>query len=172
MSGITRDIFSAPADGRPIHLDQLLNDFDRDALIEPFGGAALAAVETALSEKNAKPYVHFVVLEPQAVAPEVLLACLRLPPVCELMDLHISASLYPDCRNGSAGAAVPSHRRKRAGTDRGERACRAGLPPARRRAARRRQTRRRTRHRTRHRDSEAAALQHLASFELPANTAP
>lgn len=37
----------------------------------------------------------FVVLEPKAVPPEVLLAYLRLPPVCELMDLHTSASLYP-----------------------------------------------------------------------------
>lgn len=37
----------------------------------------------------------FVVLEPKTVAPEVLLAYLRLPPVCELMDLHTSASLYP-----------------------------------------------------------------------------
>ncbi|KZC17226.1 hypothetical protein RHOFW104R8_12250 [Rhodanobacter sp. FW104-R8] len=37
----------------------------------------------------------FVVLEPETVAPEVLLAYLRLLPVCELMDLHTSASLYP-----------------------------------------------------------------------------
>jgi hypothetical protein len=37
----------------------------------------------------------FVVLEPRNVAAEVLLTYLRLPPVCELMDLHTSASLYP-----------------------------------------------------------------------------
>jgi type I restriction enzyme, S subunit len=37
----------------------------------------------------------FVVLEPKAIAPEVLLTYLRLPVVCELMDLHTSASLYP-----------------------------------------------------------------------------
>lgn len=37
----------------------------------------------------------FVVLQPHDVAAEVLLAYLRLPPVCELMDLHTSASLYP-----------------------------------------------------------------------------
>ncbi|MDP1586281.1 MAG: hypothetical protein Q8M07_00935 [Prosthecobacter sp.] len=37
----------------------------------------------------------FVVLEPKAIAPEVLLTYLRLPIVCELMDLHTSASLYP-----------------------------------------------------------------------------
>lgn len=37
----------------------------------------------------------FVVLEPKAASPEVLLTYLRLPPVCELLDLHTSASLYP-----------------------------------------------------------------------------
>lgn len=37
----------------------------------------------------------FVVLEPKAIAPEVLLTYLRLPVICELMDLHTSASLYP-----------------------------------------------------------------------------
>lgn len=37
----------------------------------------------------------FVVLQPKKVAPEVLLTYLRLPAVCELMDLHTSASLYP-----------------------------------------------------------------------------
>ncbi len=37
----------------------------------------------------------FVVLQPRRVAPEVCLTYLRLPLVCELMDLHTSASLYP-----------------------------------------------------------------------------
>lgn len=37
----------------------------------------------------------FVVLRPVNVAPELLLTYLRLPPVCELMNLHTSASLYP-----------------------------------------------------------------------------
>lgn len=37
----------------------------------------------------------FVVLRPQTVSAEVLLTYLRLPPVCEVMDLHTSASLYP-----------------------------------------------------------------------------
>lgn len=37
----------------------------------------------------------FVVLNPQAIASEVLLTYLRLPIICELMDLHTSASLYP-----------------------------------------------------------------------------
>lgn len=37
----------------------------------------------------------FVVLQPQSVPSEVLLTYLRLPPICELMDLHTSASLYP-----------------------------------------------------------------------------
>lgn len=37
----------------------------------------------------------FVVLRPRAIKPDVLLTYLRLPPVCALMDLHTSASLYP-----------------------------------------------------------------------------
>ncbi len=37
----------------------------------------------------------FVVLQPVAIPAEVLLTYLRLPPVCELLDLHTSASLYP-----------------------------------------------------------------------------
>jgi len=37
----------------------------------------------------------FVVLNPTAIAGEVLLTYLRLSPVCELLDLHTSASLYP-----------------------------------------------------------------------------
>lgn len=37
----------------------------------------------------------FVVLQPTTIPPEVLLTYLRLPPVCELLDLHTSASLYP-----------------------------------------------------------------------------
>jgi type I restriction enzyme S subunit len=37
----------------------------------------------------------FAVLRPREVAPEVLLTYLRLRPVCELMNLHTSASMYP-----------------------------------------------------------------------------
>lgn len=37
----------------------------------------------------------FVVLQPRAILPDALLTYLRLPPVCALMDLHTSASLYP-----------------------------------------------------------------------------
>lgn len=37
----------------------------------------------------------FVVLQPTGVRPEVLLTYLRLPIICELMDLHTSASMYP-----------------------------------------------------------------------------
>lgn len=37
----------------------------------------------------------FVVLQPRVIKPDVLLTYLRLPPVCALMDLHTSASLYP-----------------------------------------------------------------------------
>lgn len=37
----------------------------------------------------------FVVLQPMRIAAETLLVYLRLPAICELMDLHTSASLYP-----------------------------------------------------------------------------
>jgi len=37
----------------------------------------------------------FVVLQPQGISGEVLLTYLRLPLVCELMDLHTSATMYP-----------------------------------------------------------------------------
>lgn len=37
----------------------------------------------------------FVVLKPRTVPAEVLMTYLRLPVICELMDLHTSASLYP-----------------------------------------------------------------------------
>ena len=37
----------------------------------------------------------FVVLNPAKVSPSTLVTYLRLPLICELMDLHTSASLYP-----------------------------------------------------------------------------
>ena len=37
----------------------------------------------------------FVVLQPRKISGPTLLTYLKLPPVCELMDLHTSASLYP-----------------------------------------------------------------------------
>ena len=37
----------------------------------------------------------FVVVDPQDIAPEVLLTYLRLPVICELLDLYASASMYP-----------------------------------------------------------------------------
>lgn len=37
----------------------------------------------------------FVVLDPTGVQPELLLTYLRLPVICELMDLFASASMYP-----------------------------------------------------------------------------
>lgn len=37
----------------------------------------------------------FVVLQPRKVSPELLLVYLRARPICELMDLHTSASMYP-----------------------------------------------------------------------------
>jgi hypothetical protein len=37
----------------------------------------------------------FAVLSPQKVEPEVLLTYLRLPTICELLDLHTTATMYP-----------------------------------------------------------------------------
>jgi hypothetical protein len=37
----------------------------------------------------------FVVLQPQRISGATLLTYLRLPPICELMNLYTSASLYP-----------------------------------------------------------------------------
>ena len=37
----------------------------------------------------------FVVVQPKDIAPEVLLTYLRLPVICELLDLYASASMYP-----------------------------------------------------------------------------
>lgn len=37
----------------------------------------------------------FVVIRPHAIEPELLLTYLRLPAICELLDLYASASMYP-----------------------------------------------------------------------------
>ncbi|MFN2305146.1 MAG: restriction endonuclease subunit S, partial [Anaerolineales bacterium] len=37
----------------------------------------------------------FAVLTPQSIEPELLLVYLRLPIVCEILDLHTTASMYP-----------------------------------------------------------------------------
>jgi hypothetical protein len=37
----------------------------------------------------------FAVLRPHGVSPEYLVAYLRLPPVCELMDAYTTATMYP-----------------------------------------------------------------------------
>lgn len=37
----------------------------------------------------------FVVIQPTLIAPELLLTFLRLPVICELLDLYASASMYP-----------------------------------------------------------------------------
>lgn len=37
----------------------------------------------------------FVVIQPHSIAPELLLTYLRLPVICELLDLYASASMYP-----------------------------------------------------------------------------
>lgn len=50
----------------------------------------------------------FVVLQPRDVPAEVLLTYLRLPPLCELMDLHTSASLYPAISEADL-LALPFH---------------------------------------------------------------
>jgi len=53
---------------------------------------------TALVSAKQDGYVcssGFVVLQPKKIAAEALLVYLRLPAICELMDLHTSASLYP-----------------------------------------------------------------------------
>lgn len=50
----------------------------------------------------------FVVLQPYDVSAEVLMTYLRLPPICELMDLHTSASLYPAISEADL-LALPFH---------------------------------------------------------------
>lgn len=50
----------------------------------------------------------FVVLQPLEVPAEVLMTYLRLPPICELMDLHTSASLYPAISEADL-LALPFH---------------------------------------------------------------
>ncbi|WP_236721362.1 restriction endonuclease subunit S [Trichormus sp. NMC-1] len=53
---------------------------------------------SAFIEKEQNDYVcssGFAVLKPIKVEPEVLLVYLRLPIVCEILDLHTTASMYP-----------------------------------------------------------------------------
>ncbi len=53
---------------------------------------------SALIEREQNGYVcssGFAVLQPTKVEPEVLLVYLRLPVVCEILDLHTTASMYP-----------------------------------------------------------------------------
>ncbi|MDX2240116.1 MAG: N-6 DNA methylase [Leptolyngbyaceae cyanobacterium bins.302] len=53
---------------------------------------------TALIEPEQNNYIcssGFAVLKPINVEPEVLLVYLRLPVVCEILDLHTTASMYP-----------------------------------------------------------------------------
>lgn len=54
----------------------------------------LSAIVDA-SQEGAVCSSGFVVLKPTAISSATLVTYLRLPPVCELMDLHCSASLYP-----------------------------------------------------------------------------
>jgi hypothetical protein len=53
---------------------------------------------SALIESHQDGYVctsGFAVLKPSDIEPEVLLVYLRLPIVCEILDLYTSASMYP-----------------------------------------------------------------------------
>ena len=53
---------------------------------------------SALIEPEQNDFVcssGFAVLKPTAIEPEVLLVYLRLPIVCEILDLHTTASMYP-----------------------------------------------------------------------------
>ncbi|XHX76139.1 MAG: N-6 DNA methylase [Stenomitos frigidus ULC029] len=53
---------------------------------------------SALIEQEQDDFIcssGFAVLEPLEVEPEVLLVYLRLPVVCEILDLHTTASMYP-----------------------------------------------------------------------------
>lgn len=46
-------------------------------------------------QENAVASSGFAVLQPAHISPELLLCYLKLPQICELMDLHTSASMYP-----------------------------------------------------------------------------
>jgi hypothetical protein len=53
---------------------------------------------SALVESEQNNYIcssGFAVLKPTKIEPEVLLVYLRLPIVCEILDLHTTASMYP-----------------------------------------------------------------------------
>lgn len=67
---------------------------------------------TALIAPEEDGYVcssGFVVLQPHQIMSEVLLIYLRLKPICELMDLHTSASLYPAIsENDLVSLPIPS----------------------------------------------------------------
>lgn len=47
------------------------------------------------SQHGAVASSGFAVLAPKGISPELLLCYLKLPQICELMDLHTSASMYP-----------------------------------------------------------------------------
>lgn len=84
---------------------------DRAYELGQFKPAQIAALESSIMLKDSgkktlsavidsgqDAYVcssGFAVLQPRAIKPDVMLTYLRLPPVCALMDLRTSASLYP-----------------------------------------------------------------------------
>jgi hypothetical protein len=47
------------------------------------------------SQHGAVASSGFAVLKPDKISPELLMTYLKLPVICELMDLHTSASMYP-----------------------------------------------------------------------------
>jgi restriction endonuclease S subunit len=53
---------------------------------------------TALVEQNQDGFVcssGFAVIRPDSIEPELVLLYLRLPIVCEILDLYATASMYP-----------------------------------------------------------------------------
>jgi restriction endonuclease S subunit len=110
----------------------------------------------------------FVVLRPRSISGEVLLTYLRLPLVCELMDLHTSATMYPAISESDLlalpiPAIAPSAQAQvqhavRQSAQARQRA--AGLLDAAKRAVE-----------IAIEDSEAAALAHLAAANPPAPAA-
>jgi type I restriction enzyme, S subunit len=110
----------------------------------------------------------FVVLEPRSISGEVLLTYLRLPLVCELMDLHTNATMYPaiaesDLRALPIPAIAPAVQNKvrdavRQAAQAGQ--CATRLLDAAKRAVE-----------TAIEDTEAAAIAHVRAAKLSADAA-
>lgn len=88
----------SPVDGTaaPSRASWLLNaDEVLTSTVRPI--RRLSALVTS-EESGAVASSGFAVLQARGVTPQVLLAFLRLRPVCELMDLYTTASMYPSLR--------------------------------------------------------------------------